>query len=104
VSASMKPIITREQLTAAWPLAGSILETLKTHDVKAAMTGLAMALVFAADAADETPLESVFQMMRVMRKGFVKQQQALEDARARGEAPSAASGLVTPTASRIIVP
>jgi gentisate 1,2-dioxygenase len=100
----VKPVINKEQLTAAWPLAGAILETLKTHDAKAAMTGVAMALVFAADAAGETPLESIFQMMRLIRKGLVAQQRKLEDARARGEAPSAASGLVTPAQGRIVLP
>jgi hypothetical protein len=100
----LKPVITQDHLQASWPLAGSILESLSKHDPKAAMTALAMALVFAADAADETPLESIFQMMRVMRKGFVKHQKALEDARARGEAPSAESGLVVPNQSRIVVP
>lgn len=100
----MKPIITRDNLTEAQPLCSSLLDTLGKHHPRTAMTALAMALVFASDAADETPLESVFQMMRTMRKGFQTMQKALDDARARGEAPSKESGLVAPTASRIILP
>lgn len=91
----MKPIITREQMDAAQRLTGPLLESLaKQADPHTAMTALAMALIFAADEANETPLESVFQMMRVMRKGFTVLAKQLEDARQRGEAPSRESGLV----------
>jgi hypothetical protein len=102
----MKPIVTHEEMDLAQPLCGELLRHLSKLPPKIAMTALAMTLVFAADAADETPLESVFQMMRIMRKGFTTMQSDLEDARARGEAPSQESGLVAPTAGtgRIIVP
>jgi hypothetical protein len=101
----MKPIVTPEQFNNATPLCGEVIKLLEAKtDPHTAMAALAMALVFTADAANETPLESVFQAMRLMRRGFAAMQSDLDDKRQRGELPSKDSGIVTPEQGKIIIP
>jgi hypothetical protein len=102
----VKPIVTEEQYAEAQKVCAYLLESLSSVSSHASMAGLAMALVFAADASKETPLESVFQMMRQFRKAFQTMQKQLNDARAQGLLPSAESKFITPNqaGSRLVLP
>lgn len=101
----MKPIFTEPQIAAGQDIARRVLDTLSAAKTPLpdSLAGLLTATVVAADLMD-APLESVFQAMRIMRKAMQHAQKQLDDARARGEAPSLESGLVAPDGARLIVP
>lgn len=74
----MKPIFTEAQFQAGQVICERLLQTMQSLDPGACLAGLIMAAVFAADATS-TPLESVFQAMRELRRGFEEASKKLPD-------------------------
>lgn len=76
----MTPIIEEKHLLEGQEICQRLVQSMAQLDPRSCMVGLAMACVFAADSTD-TPLESVFQMMRDFRKAFQVAQKQIDESK-----------------------